>query len=239
MTTYRIKTTDWKIWIPTLIVTMFGGALLAIKFLPKGDSFSIISVIFIMLLAFFLQRYTSTALVEVTLTKHDISVRWLSQYIFHHYPDRTIQFSDIESYKYQPDNNFDLLKLSMKDGSEIKLWHFSLTFKDDFDKLVIDFPQLVNNFNKRVTHKAQSQADILSTDNEPLTIKRAATIYEGDGAIFIAIFAVFVIIAVPLILFFNPDDRQKNPFVLLAPMAGAIFFLTQFYKHQKKIKVKK
>jgi hypothetical protein len=236
MTTYRIKTTEWKIWIPTLMVTMFGGAIIAIKFLPKGDTISIISAILIMVLAFFSSAFTSTAFVEVTLTKNDISIRWLSQYIFHHYPDRTILFSDIESYKYQPDNNFDLLKLSMKDGSEIKLWHFSLTFKDDFDKLVIDFPQFVNNFNKRVTQKPRSQADISYTVNESMKIKRAATIYEGDGAIFIAIFAIIVIIAAPLILYFNPGDRQTNPFVILVPMAGAIFFLTQFYKHRKKNK---
>lgn len=220
------------------MVTMFGGVLLAIKFLPKGDTISIISVIFILLLAFFLQRFTSTALVEVTLTKKDISIRWLSQYIFHHYPDKTILFSDIESYKYQPDKNFDLFKLTLKDGSEIKLWHFALTFKDDFDKLVMDFPQLVTSFNKRVTQKAHSHTDISHAENKPLTIKRAATIYEGDGAIFIAIFAVIVVIAVPLILYFNPSDRQKNPFVLLAPMGGAVFFLTQFYRYRKRNKAK-
>jgi hypothetical protein len=238
MTTYKIKTTDWKIWIPTLMVTMVGGVLLAIKFLPKGDTNSIISVIFILLIAFFLQRFTSTALVEVSLTKNDISIRWLSQYIFHHNPDKTITFSDIESYKYQPDNNFDLFRLTLKDGSEIKLWHFALTFKDDFDKLVRDFPQLVNSYNKRVTQKAHSHTDFSHSENEPLTIKRAGTIYEGGGAIFIAIFAVIVVIAVPLILYFNPDDRQNNPFVLLAPMAGAFFFLTQFYRYRKKNKTK-
>lgn len=220
------------------MVTMFGGVLLAIEFLPKGDTISIISVILILLLAFFLQRFTSTALVEVTLTKNDISIRWLSQYIFHKYPDRTILLSDIETYKYQPDNNFDLFKLTMKDGSEIKLWHFALTFRDDFDKLVIDFPQLVSRFNKRVTAKTHSQPDIPQTHNEPQTIRRAATIYESGGAIFIAAFAVVVIIAVPLILYFNPSDRQKNPFVLLAPMTGAIFFLTQFFRYRKNNKAK-
>lgn len=239
MTTYRIKTTDWKIWILTLMVTMFGGVLLAIKFLPKGNTISVISVIFILLLAFFLQRFTSTALVEVKLTKNDISVRWLSQYIFHKYSDQTILLSDIETYKYQPDNNFDLFGITMKDGSEIKLWHFALTFKDDFDRLVMDFPQLVNSFNKRVTKKAYPHADIPQTDKEPLTIKRAATIYESGGVVFIAAFAVIVIIALPLILYFNPRDRQKNPFVLLAPMAGAIFFLTQFYRYRKNDKAKR
>jgi hypothetical protein len=238
MTTYKIKTTDWKIWIPTLMVTMFGGVFLAIKFLPKGDTISIISVVFLLVLAFFLQRFTSTALVEVILTKNDISIRWLSQYIFHKYPDRTILLSDIETYKYQPDNNFDLFKLTMKDGSELKLWHFALTFKDDFDKLVMDFPQLVNSFNKRVTAKEHTSADIHQTHNQPQIIKRAATIYESEGAIFIAAFAVVVVIAVPLILYFNPSDRQKNPFVLLAPMAGAIFFLTQFYRYRKNNKAK-
>ncbi|HYC38963.1 MAG TPA: hypothetical protein VEB63_00630, partial [Chitinophagaceae bacterium] len=61
---------------------------------------------------------------------------------------------------------------------------------------------------------------------------------EGGRAIFIAIFAVVVIIAIPMILYFNPGDRQKNSFVLLAPMAGAIFFLTQFYRYRKNNKAK-
>jgi len=64
------------------------------------------------------------------------------------------------------------------------------------------------------------------------------TIYESGAAVFIAVFAVIVIIAVPLILYFNPGDRQKNPFVLLAPMVGAIFFLTQYFKYRKNNKAK-
>ena len=59
-----------------MMVTIFGGVLLANKFLPKGDTISIISVIFILLLTFFLQRFTSTALVEVALTKNDVYIRW-------------------------------------------------------------------------------------------------------------------------------------------------------------------
>jgi hypothetical protein len=189
-------------------------------------------------LTFFLQRFTSTALVEVALTKNDISIRWLSQYIFHHYPDRTILFSDIESYKYQPDNNFDLFKLTMKDGSEIKLWHFSLTFRDDFDKLILNFPQLVERHNKQAKSKAHFLANNLHADDEVLLIRQEKTIYESRGAIFLAIFAVIAIIAVPLILYFNPIDRQKNPFILLAPMSGAAFFLSKFYKYRKKNKTK-
>jgi hypothetical protein len=238
MTTYRIKTTAWTIWLPTFLLTMLGGVLLGIKFLPNGDFISIVSTIFLLLLAFFLQRFTSTALVEVKLTKKDISICWLSQYIFHKYPDRTILLSDIESYKYEPDRNFDLLKLTMKDGSEIKLWHFALTFGDDFDKLVIDFPQLVNGYNKSVKSKVNFPSEISQTDYEPREIKREKTMYEGSGAVVIAAFAVVLIIAVPLILYFDPGERQKNPFILLASMTGAIFFFTQFYRYRKNSKAK-
>ena len=86
-----------------------------------------------------------------------------------------------------------------------------------------------------MTQKSYSHNEISHAENKPLTIKRAATIYEGEGAVFIAIFAVIVVIAVPLILYFSPKDRLKNPFIALAPMAGAVFFLTQFYRYRKKI----
>lgn len=221
-------------WIPTVFLTIFGGVFLTINFLPRDGTITFISFAFTFFLAFFIQRFTSKAIVEVTLTRNDISFRWLSQHIFQKHADRTILLSEIESYKYQPDSNFDLFKLTMKDGTQVKLWHFGLSLKDDFALLVIDFPKIVCSFNERVAAKGNSQGDGQNAGNRPLMINRESTIYEGGGATLIAAFAVVIILAVPLILYFNPSGKKQSTFVLVAPMAGAIFFLMQYFKHQKR-----
>jgi hypothetical protein len=228
--TYKIKTTSRVLWILTLISTLFGGVILTFSFLPKDATVTIGAVILIMALAFFLQRYTSLAIVTVNLTDKEISFNWVKQYIFHNQPNRQIPLNEIESYKYQPDQNFDLFKLTMKDGSEIRLWHFTFTSGDDFDKLAMDFSQTV------VKHNKQQKRQLKKTkfDQSEVGIKRAKIIFELASAPFIAAFAILLIIAVPLILYFKPADTSKNPFILLAPMAGAIFFLIQFYKYRRK-----
>ena len=187
-----------------------------------------------MALAFFLQRYTSLGIVTVNLTDKEISFNWTKQYIFHNRPNRQIPLSDIESYKYQPDQNFYLFKLSLKDGSDIRLWHFTFTSGDDFDKLAMDFSQTVAKHNKPQKREFKRN----EFDQSEVGIKRAKTVFELESAPFIAAFAIILIVAVPLILYFKPTDTSKNAFMLLAPMAGAIYFLIQFYKYRRKRNIK-
>ena len=73
-----------------------------------------------MIFALYIQRFISRAEVEVSLTNNNISIKWVKQFIFHNRADREIPFHEIESYKYQEDRNFDLFKLTLKDGVEIK-----------------------------------------------------------------------------------------------------------------------
>ena len=229
MTTYKIKTTSWVLWISTLMTTLFGGIVLAFKLLPKDYTVLMVAIVLIMVAAFFLQRFTSLGIVIVNLTDKEISINWIKQYIFHNRPNREIPLSDIESYKYQPDQNFDLFKLTLKDGSEIRLWHFTFTSGDDFHKLAMDFSQIVIKHNKERTKKSKTE----ELGQSGVGIKRANTIFESEFAPFLAAFAILIIVAVPLILYFRSADTSKNPFALLAPMAGAIFFLIQFYKYRR------
>ena len=230
MPTYKIKTTSWVLWISTLMTILFGGVVLALTFLPRDKTVLIIAFAIIMFLAFFLQRFTSLGIVIVNLTDKEISINWIKQYIFHNRPNRQIPLSDIDSYKHQPDQNFDLFKLTLKDGSEIRLWHFTFTSGDDFHKLAMNFPQIAVKYNKELKEEFKRG----ELDRSGVGIKKAKTIFESEFAPFIAAFAILMIITFPLIIYFKPADIAKNSLALLAPMAGAIFFLIQFYKYRKK-----
>jgi hypothetical protein len=229
--TYKIIATSWVLWILTLLATVVVGALLLHELLPKDSTISLIAVIFLMALAVFIQRYISRAIVEIKLADNSISIKWLRQFLFHKRPDMEILFSDIESYKYQEDTHFDLFKLTLKDGKELKFWHFTLTRGDDFDKLVFDFPAKVSRYNSKVERRP-----LRYETSKNKGIEKEKTIFEGSSAPILAGFAILLLVAVPLILFISPTDKISNPFIGLASMSGGLFFLIQYFKHRKKNK---
>jgi hypothetical protein len=231
MATYKIIATSWVLWILTLLTTVVVGGLLLHELLLKDSTISLIAVIIVMALALFIQRYISRAIVEIKLTDNSVSIKWLRQFLFHKRPDMEILLSDIESYKYQEDTNFDLFKLTMKDGTELKFWHFTLTRGDDFDNLVFDFPAKVSRYNSNVERRP-----LIYATSKNKRIEKEKTIFEGSNAPVLAGFAILLLIAVPLILFISSSDKLSNPFIGLASMSGGLFFLIQYFKHRKKNK---
>lgn len=233
MATYKIIATSWVLWILTLVTTMLSGGLLFHEILPRDTTITFIGVIGIMAFALFVQRFISRAEVEVKLTDSNISINWQKQFLFHRRPNMEIPLSDIESYKYQEDTNFDLFKLTLKDGTEIKLWHFTFTRGDDFEKLAFDFPSKVERHNRNVARKT------IATKTETLAkIKREKTIFEEAYAPLLAGFAILLLVAVPFIIFFSPDKKVSSPYMGLAAIAGGLFFLTQYFKYRREKKNK-
>jgi hypothetical protein len=232
MTTFRIKTTSWGLWLLTLMVTLLGGAFFIITLLPKNTTISVVSVLSLTVLAFFLQRFTSLGIVTINLNINDISINWVKQLIFNNQSNRHFPLSDIESYNYQPDIIFDLFRLTLKDGTEISLWHFTLTSGDDFDRLIADFSQVVSEHNRQ--KHISSHSEKLPT--KELEIKREKTFYESKGSPFFKILAIIFIVTIPIFLYLYPGDKPTNPFVLLAPIAGATFYMIQFFKYRKQKK---
>lgn len=232
--TYRIKTTSWVLWIFTLFIIVFPGAALGHEYLPNSEAFDIFYVIALFVLAGVLQQFISKGEVIVNLTDNYISINWVKQYIFHRRPDKQIHFSEIESYKIQPDRNFDLFKLTLKNGEEIRLWksHVILTPNDDFDKLVSEFPTAINQFNQ------QKQIQTIELNHEApkkkQEVKEEKNIYQSQAAPVFAILAVLMIALAITIVVVNPTGKTRNPFLLFSPLAGAIFFLTQFFRYRNK-----
>jgi predicted ATP-dependent protease len=228
MATYKIIATSWVLWILTFLTTILSGAFISHEILPRDTTITFIAVIGIMAFALFVKRFVSRAEVEFKLTDNDISIIWHKQFLFHKRPNLEILLGDIESYKYQEDRNFDLFKLTLKDGTQIKLWHFTFTRGDDFERLVFDFPSKVERYNKKAEKRA-----IATRTEKPAKILREKTIFEEAYAPLLAGFAILLLIAVPYLIFFNPDKKVSNPYMGLAAMAGGLFFLIQYFKYRK------
>lgn len=230
MTTYRIITTSVALSLISIFALVLSGSLLLHEILPKGSSFSILAAFILLAVAIILQRFISIAVIELSIFDSEISIKWIKQFIFHNRKESTVRFSEIESWKYQEDSNFDLFKLTLKDGRDITLWHFTFTRKDDFKRLVEEFPIYINKYNSKKVPENHAQEQIA----EKHKIEKIKTIFEKSYAPFIAAFAVLLLVATVFIFVTRPQGKPNPPYGLLGAASGGLFFIAQYLKHRNK-----
>jgi len=223
METFQIRASSWVIYIVTLLTIIIGGSILGIAILPtKGNPpVAIAMTVVVVGGAFYATRLTARAMTEWTLTKSEIRLQWLDQFIFHNKPNLNINWNDIQEYKYQPDKNFDLFKIKLTDGTIIKLWHNTSTTDDDFNRFV-------GAFERQVQIRNQKDTD---TFND---IKRAKTIYETKLGLALAVFAGLCLIAIPVFIAVLPNKSKVNWAGLGVAYAGGLFFILQVLSYRRK-----
>ena len=222
MENFKIRASSWVIFIVTLLTVIFVGSALGIAlFATKGNQpVAIAMAVVVIGSAFYATRFTARAMTEWTITKSEIQLKWLDQFIFHNRPDLKINWSDIQEYKYQPDRNFDLFKLKLTDGKVIKLWHNTSTTNDDFQKFVATFEKQVQSYNQKDTDISNG-------------IKRAKTIYETKLGLALAVFAGLCLVGIPILIAVLPHKLRINWAGLGVGYAGALFFILQVFAHRK------
>ena len=232
MTTYNIRTTSWPIWILTLFITL--GVFGIFIWLTGMDNIAVTMGLMLgfALASFYFQRFTSRGEVQISITKTNIEIKYLKQPILSNKPDRVISLTDIESYKYQPDKNFDLFKLTLKDQTELYFYHYSSFTGDDFAKLVIDFPKLAATYNR---HKEKITFDKTTKEHHKQTgVIREKTIFEGKTGLFLAGIAIFFITIFIYLMATNQVKASSGGVGLVASISGATFFLGQYFKYRNK-----
>ena len=223
MQTFKIKSSSWVLFILTLMTVLIGGVLLAIKIFPTRNNpgLALPILIGVFVLAYFATKLTSIAIIEVTMTDQTIYFKWFKNFLFQSNSEWTINWSDIEEYKFQRDRSFDLLKLKLADGKIFRLWHNNGFTKDDFYDLVSVFEKRVSNYNE--AHSSTTNA-----------IKRGRTIYETTTGLVLAIFAGLSLFAIPILVYFLPSKSKVNWAGFAVAYAGGLFFIGQVIHFRRK-----
>ena len=223
METFKIKSTSWVLFLFTILIVVIGGIILSTKFFPlrHNTGLAVPIVISLFVLAYFLTRLTSLAIIEITMTEEKLHLNWLKNYLFQSISEATIYWSDISEYKFQRDRNFDLLKFKLVDGTVFRLWHNNGLIKDDFYKLVPAFEKAVANYNE-------------SDKRQAGTIKRGKTIYETPLGLVLAVFTGLCLIAIPVLILILPTKSRINWAGLGAAYAGGLFFIGQVIHFRRK-----
>lgn len=220
---YHVKAASWILFILTFLIVIFSGIGILLAFLPKGKNESIILIagFAIVGLAWLSTRWTSVAKTEWVLSDAGIELSWKTQFLLHRRQDRFIPWRELDRYKFQPDRNFDLLKLTTKLGDVIRIWHKSDTIKDDFNLLVSAIRERVAQQNAVTT-----EAPIIESKN----------IYQKKSGIAVAVVAAIFLIVLPLLLWKRPASKPVNWPAMTAICAGALFYIVQVWEHRKKRK---
>ncbi|GAA3790441.1 hypothetical protein GCM10022271_23440 [Corallibacter vietnamensis] len=158
--------------------------------------------------------------VELEMKEDGIQVNWQKQFLLHNKSDQLIKWQNIKDYMFQPEQYFDLLRIRTKDKKKYK---FSMIGENN------DFPFFYEKLEETIKSK--------STDDS-IEIKRAKNIYESNYGLISAIFMGLVIIAVVIAFIFIEPKGNSSPNygLLVASLAGGIFFIIQVISYRKKNK---
>jgi hypothetical protein len=223
---FKIISTSWLLAFFSMMLFIFSGILLFLKILPDNTWIFLGALISLIGAGLYLQRFISIAKIEITLTPDFISLKCIKQSLFDKEANRTIYLNEIKSYKYQEDQNFDLFRLTLKDGTEIDIWHFSFT-KDDFKSLVNAFPAYISSYNKVIGTTELSELPLATAK-----IEREKTAYENASP-WLVIIAIVFIVSIVFIMIFK-GGNYVNPFLGLSAISGASFYLVTYFKYRKK-----
>lgn len=224
MTKYTFKQTYPALWISSFLLILFLGVgiifILFNVFHFDSKPFFVLGVIFFFIVALIIPGRISILLIEISLDDKKVKKKNISNlFFFQKQSEQEVTWSEIRDYTFQPARQFDKFMIRRIGGDTFKLYHNNDdNTKDDFLKFVKDFETKVKeqNSKKEVENK----------------IKMGRTIYETGTGLVIGIFALFVMVGLPILLFINNFKNNLNYPAIAGIYLGAIFYLTMVIIHR-------
>lgn len=226
--TYEIKLSNPWLYIVTKMTTLFLGIGILLLLETQGlfpgsvKLVIILAIVIVYSAIFILPKFTSVAEIEMTISEEGIQRKWIKQFLFYNKADDEFQWSEIDSFVFQPGRQFDQFKIYFTNGTKLRLYHNNdLDFKDGFIEFLANFQNKVEEINQQ---KGKTQ------------IKRAKSFYETRlGLVLVWIFVVFVI-GIIVLLFLTPKKGHLTPaifFGLAASVSGGVYYVIQVYVHRR------
>ena len=207
-----------------MIVLLCTGSMLIIEYLPRieNEFISIIQFLAIFVTSFYLAHLIGMAKAKVIFTEDAYVHIWERRFFLSWEKNFKIPWNIVDNYVFQEDRNFDsfIINLTIKRRYKInKLNIFPI--RDDFRKLVKDFPRLSNDFRKGTL-----------ADNDTSLIKVGETIYASKSFKWVFYFMLVGFLVLVLTKLF--DTESKTSWSSLGIIGSALLFYGLMIKGQKK-----
>jgi hypothetical protein len=182
-------------WIAILISSL----ILIHDHLPKVDNefISIIQFLAVFVTSFYFAHLIGMGKVKVVFTEEGIMHIWERRFIFSREKNFKIPWNLVDNYVFQEDRTFDSFIINLTNQTRYKVNRLNvLPIKDDFNRLVKDFPKLSNDFKNGI-------------DSEHVTkpIKEGESIYASKSFRWVFYFMLTGFLILALTKVFNPSSE--------------------------------
>jgi len=170
---YNIKIHSSSRFIIAFIVLLCSGSILMVDYLPRieNEFISIIQFLAIFVTSFYLAQLIGMAKAKVILAEDAFIHIWERRFFLSWENNFKIPWNIVDNYVFQEDRTFDSFIINLTIKRRYKINQLNVfPIRDDFKKLVKDFPRLSNEFRKGIL-----------TDNDTSRIKEGETIYASKS----------------------------------------------------------
>lgn len=195
--------------ISILIVPFFG------VLVNKNVNFIIIYFGFLLsgfLFFKYIPKITSKEIINIKFDYESIKIRWIKKFWFNSIKeDIEFNINDINTYKYEPSNNFDTFKIDLKNGKKFKIHRWYLDTNDDFEKFYKDFEKIIKLHNKK--------------SNQSIIIRNQNLMENKPFLFFLAIFLIIIIIVSVYFIMTKGINNPKGIIPILVVFSSLIWLI--------------
>lgn len=221
---YRIHIHSIFRFIIAFIVILCSSIILILDNLPKPESeiISIILFLAVFIISFYLSHLIGMGKAKIVFTQDGVQHIWERRFFVSWEKNYTIPWSLVDNYVFQEDRTFDSFIINLTNKTRYRVNRMNiLPMKDDFKRLVKDFPKLSNDFKKGLDSNYNSKA-----------IKEGESIYVSKSFRWIFYFMLTGFLLLAFTKIFNPNSGTSWSF--LAVIGSAILFYGMMIIRQKR-----
>lgn len=169
--------------------------------LPQTENkiLTIIQFLLIFLTSLYLAHLIGMGKAKILFTEEGLVHIWERRFILSWEKNFKIPWNIVDNYVFQEDRTFDSFIINLTNKKRYKINRINiLPIKDDFEKLVTDFPKFSNDYKK-----------LLTTDILIESIKEGESIYSSKSFRLVFYFMAVVFLVLLFIKVLNPESETK------------------------------
>jgi hypothetical protein len=173
---------------------------------------------------FILPKYIAKGIIQIIIDTDSIQLIWVKYFLGSAIKKPLkFRFDEIKSYKFEPSNNFDTIKIEFNSGEKLKIHRWLYDKKDDFNKFMTLFKRKIEAHNKKKSTVTPIKKERLIMENKTFLL------------IIGIVIALLIIFAIALI-FIMRVSNIKGIVSLLIVIGPLIWVAIQVVNGLKKIK---
>ena len=221
---YQLKIHSISRFIIAMTIMLCSLSMLMVNYLPRIENqfISVIQFLAIFVISFFIANQVGMAKVKVIFTNEAIVHIWERRFFLSWERNIKIPWQIVDNYVLHEDRTFDSFVINLSNKTRYKINRMNVfPIKDDFQKLVKNFPKLSNDYRNGV-----------NTDIGTIKIKKRESIYARKSFKWIFYFMSIGLLILILTKIFSSDS--ETTWSSIGVLGSGLMFYGLMIKGQRK-----